>query len=180
MTFGHSSSRTETICGNTVHQKKSLLLLPQMCNIAVVLRKPEKAPHARTLQVTTNMGSTRTSQLVITHRISASCSHTMQVTLWIFNISFHFTWATMNNKAPFETAPAVKTTANTMKPVISFKATDAFLMKSVQVNLCQKLSFCRTWGEHIVYKKFSECQKQFLYKTYSPQVWAWNFHVLSL
>ena len=65
----------------------------------------------------------------------------------------------MNNKAPFETAPAVKTTANTMKPVISFKATDAFLMKSVQVNLCQKLFFLQNMGRTCC----SECQTQFLY-----------------
>ena len=31
-------------------------------------------------------------------------------------------------------------------------------------------SFCRTWGEHVVYKNCSECQKQFLYTTCSPQV----------
>ena len=41
-------------------------------------------------------------------------------------------------------------------------------------------SFCRTWEEHVVYKNCFECQKQFLYTTCSPQVWAWNFHVLSL
>ena len=29
-------------------------------------------------------------------------------------------------------------------------------------------SFCRTWGEHVVYKNCSECQKQFLYTTCSP------------
>ena len=43
----------------------------------------------------------------------------------------------MNNKAPFETAPAVNTTANMMKPVISFNATDAFLMKSVCCSLAE-------------------------------------------
>ena len=37
----------------------------------------------------------------------------------------------------------------------------------VQVNLCQMLFFCRTWGEHVVYKNCSECQKQFLYM-FSP------------
>ena len=26
----------------------------------------------------------------------------------------------------------------------------------------KSLSFCRTWGKHIVYKNCSECQKQFL------------------
>ena len=31
-----------------------------------------------------------------------------------------------------------------------------------------------------MYKNCSECQKQFLYTTCSPQVWAWNFHVLNL
>ena len=30
-------------------------------------------------------------------------------------------------------------------------------------------SFCRTWGELVVYKNCSECQKQFLYTTCSPQ-----------
>ena len=40
-------------------------------------------------------------------------------------------------------------------------------------------SFCRTWGEHVVYKNCFECQKQFLYTTCSPQVWAWNFYVLN-
>ena len=34
--------------------------------------------------------------------------------------------------------------------------------------------------ENIVYINCSECQKQFLYTTCSPQVWAWNFHVLNL
>ena len=31
----------------------------------------------------------------------------------------------------------------------------------VQVNLCQKLFFCRTRGEHVVYKNCSECQNNF-------------------
>ena len=31
-----------------------------------------------------------------------------------------------------------------------------------------------------MYKNCSERQKQFLYTTCSPQVWAWNFHVLNL
>ena len=31
-------------------------------------------------------------------------------------------------------------------------------------------SFCRKWGEYVVYKNCSECQKQFLYTTCSPQV----------
>ena len=72
---------------------------------------------------------------------------------------------------------------------------------SVQVNLCQKLLFlhqpthnmttdcslyykfntwkfqAQTWGEHVVYRNCSECQKQFMYTTCSPQVWALNFHV---
>ena len=34
----------------------------------------------------------------------------------------------------------------------------------------EALLFCRTWGEHVVYKNCSECQKQFLYTTCSPQV----------
>ena len=33
--------------------------------------------------------------------------------------------------------------------------------------------------EHVVYKNCSECQKQFPYSTCSPQVCAWNFHVVS-
>ena len=33
-------------------------------------------------------------------------------------------------------------------------------------------------SEHVVYTNCSE--KQFLYTTCSPQVWAWNFHVLNL
>ena len=36
-------------------------------------------------------------------------------------------------------------------------------------------------GENMLCKKnCSECQKQFLYTTYSPQVRAWNFLVLNL
>ena len=31
-----------------------------------------------------------------------------------------------------------------------------------------------------MYKNCSECQKQFLYTTCSPQIWAWNIHVLNL
>ncbi len=31
-----------------------------------------------------------------------------------------------------------------------------------------------------MYKTCSECQKQFLYTTSSPQLWDWNFHVLNL
>ena len=31
-----------------------------------------------------------------------------------------------------------------------------------------------------MYKNCSECQKQFLYTTCSPQVWAWNFHLVNL
>ena len=31
----------------------------------------------------------------------------------------------------------------------------------------------RTWGEHVVYKNCSECQKHSLYIICSPQVWAW-------
>ena len=43
-------------------------------------------------------------------------------------------------------------------------ATKKCLKFTVQVNLCQKLFyFCRIWGEHVVYKNCSECQKQFLY-----------------
>ena len=37
-------------------------------------------------------------------------------------------------------------------------------------SLSEALLFCRTWGEHVVYKNCSECRKQFLYTTCSPQV----------
>ena len=37
-------------------------------------------------------------------------------------------------------------------------------------SLPEALLFCRTWEEHVVYKNCSECQKQFLYTTRSPQV----------
>ena len=37
-------------------------------------------------------------------------------------------------------------------------------------SLSEALLFCRTWGEHVVYKKCFECQKQFLYTTCSPQI----------
>ena len=37
-------------------------------------------------------------------------------------------------------------------------------------SLSEALFFCRTWGEHVVYKNSSECRKQFLYTTCSPQV----------
>ena len=37
-------------------------------------------------------------------------------------------------------------------------------------SLSEALLFCRTWGEHVVYKNCSECQKQFLYTTCAPQV----------
>ena len=40
--------------------------------------------------------------------------------------------------------------------------------------------FLQNLGEHVVYKNCSECQKQFMYTTCSPQVWAWNFHTLNL
>ena len=44
----------------------------------------------------------------------------------------------------------------------------------------KSLSEALLFAEHDVYKKISECQKQFLYTTCSPQVWAWNFHLLNL
>ena len=37
-------------------------------------------------------------------------------------------------------------------------------------SLSEALLFCRTWGEHVMYKSCSECQKQFLYTTCSIQV----------
>ena len=41
----------------------------------------------------------------------------------------------------------------------------------LQVIFVRSSSFCRTWGEHVVYKNCSECQKQFLYTIIcSPQV----------
>ena len=33
-------------------------------------------------------------------------------------------------------------------------------------SLSEALLFCRTWGEHVVYKNCSECQKQFLNTTF--------------
>ena len=47
-------------------------------------------------------------------------------------------------------------------------------------SLSEALLLAEHGGEHVVYKNCSECQQQFLYTTCSPQVWAWNFHVLSL
>ena len=46
--------------------------------------------------------------------------------------------------------------------------------------LSEALLYAKHGGEHVVYKNCSECQKQFLYTTFSPQIWAWNFHVLNL
>ena len=63
-------------------------------------------------------------------------------------------------------------------------------VQNKQIKLCKTLSyrlifvrstsFCRTWGEHVVDKNCSECQKQFLSTICSPQVWAWNFDVLNV
>ena len=65
-----------------------------------------------------------------------------------------------------------------IQKVIFFKDFYTFLLyRSIFV---RSSSFCRTWGEHVLYKNCSECHKQFLYTTFSPQVWAWNFHVLNL
>ena len=47
-------------------------------------------------------------------------------------------------------------------------------------SLSEAFIFAEHGGEHDVYINCSEYQKQFLYTTYSPQVWAWNFHVLNL
>ena len=44
----------------------------------------------------------------------------------------------------------------------------------------KSLSEALLFAEHGVYKNCSECQKQFLYTTTSPQVRAWNFHILNL
>ena len=38
----------------------------------------------------------------------------------------------------------------------------------------RRSSFCRTWGEHVVYKNCSECQKQFLYKGLSLEFYVLN------
>ena len=43
-----------------------------------------------------------------------------------------------------------------------------------------KIATFRTWGEHVVYRNCFWHSEQFLYTTCSPQVWAWNFHVLNL
>ena len=45
-------------------------------------------------------------------------------------------------------------------------------------SLSEALLFAKHGENMLCTKKNSECQKQFLYKTCSPQVWAWNFHVL--
>ena len=68
----------------TYNKRKQIVLslLPKMCDIAVALCKPENAPHAHTLQVTTKIGSARTSQLATAHHSSASCGRTSQVMLW--------------------------------------------------------------------------------------------------
>ena len=47
-------------------------------------------------------------------------------------------------------------------------------------SLSEALLFAEHGGEHVVYQNCSECQKQFLYTTCSPQVWDWNFHALNL
>ena len=39
-------------------------------------------------------------------------------------------------------------------------------------SLSEALYFAEHGGEHVMYKNCSECQKQFLYTTCSPQVWA--------
>ena len=54
------------------------------------------------------------------------------------------------------------------------------MINVLQVNLCQKLFFLQNMGRTWCVKNCSECQKQFSYTTCSPQVWAWNFHVLNL
>ena len=41
-------------------------------------------------------------------------------------------------------------------------------------------SICRTWGEHVVYRNCSECQKQFLYTTCSPHVLSLEFSCIEL
>ena len=56
----------------------------------------------------------------------------------------------------------------------------ALISKQVAFVTSKFLSEAILFGEHVVYKNCSECQKQFLYTTCSPQVWAWNFHVLNL
>ena len=41
-------------------------------------------------------------------------------------------------------------------------------------SLSEALLFAEHGGEHVVYRNCCECQKQFLYTTCSPQVWACN------
>ena len=45
-----------------------------------------------------------------------------------------------------------------------------FELKLVQVNLCQKLFFLQNMGRTCCVQNCSECQKEFLYTTCSPQV----------
>ena len=51
--------------------------------------------------------------------------------------------------------------------ILSDRGSSSFVKEednpSVQVNIGQKLFFCRTWGEHVVYKNCSECPKKILY-----------------
>ena len=47
-------------------------------------------------------------------------------------------------------------------------------------SLSEALLFCRTWGEHVVYKNCSECQKQFLYTICSPHVLSLEFSCIEL
>ena len=44
----------------------------------------------------------------------------------------------------------------------------------LQVNLCQKLFFLHNMGRTCCVQNCSESQKQFLYTTCSPQIWACN------
>ena len=55
-----------------------------------------------------------------------------------------------------------------------------FAPHSTGKSLSEALLFAEYGGDHFVYRSCSECLKQFLYTTCSPQVWAWNFHVLNL
>ena len=74
----------------------SFIIAKKTCYIVVALRNPENAPHARTSQVTTKMGSARTSQLATSHRTSASCrrSHALKITPRVWGISCPLWWST--------------------------------------------------------------------------------------
>ena len=55
-------------------------------------------------------------------------------------------------------------------PTLAKKNEQIFCYKGK--SLSEALLFCKTSEEHVVYRNCSECQKQFLFTTCSPQVWA--------